>query len=83
MPATSGNRYLTPDPEMVFGCHPGTAAEPNQTRTALPNSTNQPLASWQAGGQNWDGTQREGGSRVAPLPTDAELAAAARALLQF
>ena len=67
---------------MVFGCHAGTAVEPNETRTTPPNSTNQPLASYQAG-KNWDGTQREGGSGVAPLPTDAELRAAARALLGF
>jgi hypothetical protein len=44
-PATSGNTYMTPNATMVFGCTPGAPDEPNQTRTAPPNSTNQPLAS--------------------------------------
>ena len=82
MLATSGNTYRTPTAEMVFGCAPGAPTEPNQTRTAPPNSTNQPLASWQTR-KNWDGTQREGGSRVIHLPTDAELVAAAHSLLGF
>ena len=43
-----------------------------QPCTIPPNSSNVPLSSWK-GGKNWDGTQRDGGSKVAPLPTDAEI----------
>ena len=81
-PATSGNTYMTPNATMIFGCAPGAPDEPNQTRTAPPTSPNQPLASWQTG-TNWDGTAREGGSRLAHIPSDAELVAAAHNLLQW
>lgn len=82
MPATSGNTYRTPNATMVFGCHPGAPDEPGQTRTAPPNSTDQPLSRWQTH-KNWDGTPREGGSRLADIPSDTELVAAAHDLLHF
>ena len=83
MLATSRNTYRTPHANaLVFGCHAGATAEPNQTRTPPPNSTAVPLGVWQTY-KNWDGTPREGGSRVLGIPTDAEIIEAAHELLHF
>ena len=69
MPSTRMNTFSVPDAgKFSFGCHGG------------PQSL--PLASWQKL-KNEDGTFREAGSKVVGMRTDAELAAAAHALLRF
>lgn len=70
-PSTHHNTFLSNQTTLSFSCKGGP-----------PSDQNQPLAGWQKG-VSYDGTPREAGSAIGPLPTDAQLEAAAHRMLQF